>query len=703
MRTTQAHFGWLTILVLALLAPGVVPAEDRRARKLVPQYRHDETRRPESSEPAKRKPLPDALRVVSPSDAARRATVTRPQRAAQPVPVDRGRQAELDQLARVAGQWSADQRVDHGGRREYYRIGFFEGQRAALDEPHVGGRDHRDGRRQGWRDPDARAAGADAAALEARDRAWEDAEAQVIAQFTDLTREPRYLPAARTRTYVADPLAVPAPTLRDVLEDFPAATFGPVHDRFDSYLSGWSWNGLRLARCRAYTDFYDARWRDGRAALEYWCGLRRAAFYASLRPHEKLRFAEVFEAAFLNRVASLFEQRLGRAYDRGFDDGWSYGVFHQELDFRLGYREGFIDAAADAAVAGFQRAYPREYDQAYAIWFDDWNENPQPQIGELRLIDGNEDGVFAPGEQLLVEYELINYGGAAGTFPVRLAGRVLVSGASDRVSLPPRGVVREREPLVGRIRPETPNRTDTRLRFELADLQADLPLRVTHPVEFTRRSVKWHRQNVAGEVIVEIGVQNLSRKPVDVSVEASTASLPGFAERRARDLAPGASSAVTFAFTGLDPLDLIAGSVALDLTVIGGGVEQDRYVCHLPNVARDLGNRDLLVYLTRLATDASVDPARIAAVRELLIQRLREDWKIAAAGWGNPYKRDYKTRTARTALGDLVRTYADSTSSTVRPEVYEGLSDDVIELAARLPGTHPFLRKSMRRLATRLP
>jgi hypothetical protein len=135
----------------------------------------------------------------------------------------------------------------------------------------------------------------------------------------------------------------------------------------------------------------------------------------------------------------------------------------------------------------------------------------------------------------------------------------------------------------------------------------------------------------------------------------------------------------------------------------GGGIEQDRLTHRLTEVARDLGNRDLLLYMRDLAERGGATRAEIASARRWLLARLREDWGAAARGRGNPYKYDYRRQESRTALGDLVQSYLLAQDRMVQPDVYAGLSAEIMTLAGVLPGIHPFLRKYARRLASRLP
>ena len=85
-------------------------------------------------------------------------------------------------------------------------------------------------------------------------------------------------------------------------------------------------------------------------------------------------------------------------------------------------------------------------------------------------------------------------------------------------------------------------------------------------------------------------------------------------------------------------------------------------------------------------------------LRELVLRRLEADWFRAAAGKGNPYRDDLAGQGRATALGELVAAFGR------HPEV-EGLPffgelvRDIDDLSRSLPGTHPLLRRSMRKLA----
>jgi hypothetical protein len=253
---------------------------------------------------------------------------------------------------------------------------------------------------------------------------------------------------------------------------------------------------------------------------------------------------------------------------------------------------------------------------------------------------------------------------------------------------------------IGAVTPLGP----ARLGFAVGEINKVVELRISHPLQFVRSRVRTHRDNLAGEVLLHVTVENQSRRPVAGGVELTSMNLPGFRRTRPLDVvAAGSRATVFFEVAGLDPLELIAGSVSFDLAVRSEGVMHHGFELFLPDTVRDLGSRDLPELLVRQARDEAVPTTEIRAARALLLQRLREDWKVAAMGRGNPYKKDFRNGGTRTALGDLVQTCREEYDTARRPEVFEGLSGEILALADLLPGAHPFLRKYVRRLAAELP
>jgi len=699
----------VAILGCALVASDLsAVGAERKPVKL--DYSRAETRKRVERPAASRTPLPRGMHVESRRvDDDESSGNASDRQKGQPRTGSKGRlsrNVEIYRHARAAADWTADTLVDQRGRREYFRVGFYEGMGEALRDPALGRGDYRQGERRGWRDVEARSIGTrtgdDAARLEAE----RNAELQVVEQFSDLGSRPRYLPVANRPSFVPSLPLIAEPTLDEVFADFPLGAFGRDARGREAFLEGWRYDAARLHDCRTYADFFDARWNDAGAAFQFWNKRpERSAYYRTLRDAEDRRwFEEKFGEVFVQRVATLLRTELFPAFERGVSRGWSYGAsVRQELEYRKGFHSGFLSGLEDAARAGFHATYPRRFEEAYRATFDDWSRNPKLEIGEVWLSDGNGDGVFAPGEQLLLDAELINFGGGHARLPLQLEGRVLNQPGYRMIDLPPRSITRPEGRLRARIAGHTPNRTRAELELALAESVRDLSLRVSHPLQLRRGAWRVRRSNLDGEVTLEVDVENESTRAVDGRLELTTASLPGkIVARPLGTVESGQVRRLALEVEGLDPLELLAGWVELDVALYGGPAVHDRFSYHIPDAARDLSNRDLLLFMVRL-THEQRDAGRVAATRELLMTRLRADWKAAAARNGNPYKFDFRHDGATTALGDLVQTYRLQEPAVRNHPVFAGLSGEVLTLAERLPGIHPFLRKYVRRLARELP
>lgn len=707
-----------TASLLLLLVPGTFAATPPEARDTRPGYSRSQAQRPASTLPGPRSPMPEPLRRKPVADQAAAepaksgdsrpvgAAATRPGASPARPGIDR-RDDALTEYARSTAEWAAERQLTTRGTAEYYRAGFFLGQRDALADPALGTWDFREGRRFALGDPDARRSGLAEGEAAADQLAWAEAEARIRDQFMNLGAEPRFDARAALPSWAAGPRSIAAPTVDEIFRDYPLSQFTFADDR-PAYIVGLPLDAARLRGYAAYTEFFDSHWDDPAAGFQVaLANPAHARFFRSLPDAaERQRFRIVFDASFLRRLSLSGDRRLDRAFDRGFDDGYAYGAFvHQELDYRRGYFEGFTTALDRATDEGFRRAFPGSYEDAYRALYREWMENPKPEIGQVLLVDANDDGIFEPGERVIVESELINYGGAEGLFTIRVQGGVLATGAdSERsIRLPARSAERDLR-LMARIDSATPNRTRTSVAVNLADRSASVPLFVTRPLQFVPGGLFIERRNLEGTVRVEVEVENQSRLPRSGSIELHSFGNQGRPLRAdVSDLAPGRTTTVALSVHDLPVLDLIAGDVTLELRAESGGTEQDSVTYQVPGVVRDLSNNDLLEYVVALSRDRHASPSEVARARSLFLSRLREDWARAVSQSGNPYKADYQSGGTRTSLGELVQTVASVRGAADNDDVFAGLSGEVSTLAEELPGAHPLLRKYMRRLAHKLP
>ena len=611
----------------------------------------------------------------------------------------------LERRLIVDARRAADIQVSGPGVRNYFRVGFYRGMLDALNDERIGRRDFREGLRHGDTDREALRLGRRLGSDAAFERAVVDAESAVEAQFRDLENEPLFAPVPDVPAWAAPQVAFDVPDVNELLREFPLPSFDLLGRDFALYLAGWEWDAARLHASRNYTDFYSRDWDSANRAFREWrLNPRNERLLRGLTTAEVQRLRAIFSDAFVHRIDLIADRELTPAWSLGLDRGWDYGRFiHEELDYRVGFAKGFRQQASLAARAVFRSAYPGEFDAAYAVSFERWSTTAVPAIGSVQLFDGNDDGVFEPGERVLADIELINFGGVEGRFTAALDGVALSEMDSKGARLPARSASVRRGFLEVVIDSSIRPRTRTELILRVAGETRTVGLRINRPLEWVDSSLRLSRDNLDGRVRVELDVRNLSRRERSAQASLTTNTRDDIALSQELPLVrPGDEVTLRFDLNGLSPLDLIAGRVSLDLFLDTDGVEQDRMTAALGETATDLTNRDLPRLLRRMLAEGASE-AETAQVRELLLRRLRVDWRAAVRANGNPYKRDYRSGGDLTALGQLVQLSSTSSARSANVDLFDGLSADVLTLARDLPGPHPLLRKYVKRLARRLP
>lgn len=702
MSTTRIS---LVLLFLALLgaAPPVAASDEIEL-----QYRRDRKNQAATT-PQTRTSLPEALRLPTPelpsTEAATEAPADNRRKVdtirdpTSPPPADpQNNSAELQRQAAEAAAWAAREVARTRGRHNYYQAGFYHGLHAAFDHPGLGRRDEREGEEDGRRDPEALRRGGELGGDEADSRAEETAAQTVAAQFHDLSREPRPEPLARRWDFQPRLPRVREPGLDRVMADYPldrflpGRSFGPTPDPWEIY------------NYRSYGEVYDGRWQRPAVGLELWRDEdRRRGLWRSLDENGRALFERVFVRAYPHWLGRE-RPGLERAWDDGWDDGWRYGVFVVgEHSYRRGYRAGYTHAFVGAASAAFDRLFPRAYEASYRSHFDDWMSSARPELRDVWLEDEDDDGVFEPGEEALVSYEIVNYGGRPLDTEARLAGSVLQRDAIQPVLVPRRASWRAPRPLAATIDTRTRPRTETQLTLTIADVREELPLRVAYPLELDREVALRAQDTADGRASLDFAVRNQSRRAASGSAELMLDDgQPGARRVDLGTIEAGARRPLGFEIEGLDPLELVAGEAEVRVVLRERDTVFDELSYRFPDRVSDLARRDLIEVMVELALGPRPDPTTIVHAHRLTLRRLEADWQAAARGRGNVYQEDLEKGTRASALGDLVATWRGNRGALRHPEVFTGLAPRVRELAETLPGTHPFLRRSFKRLAREL-
>lgn len=675
-----------SLFALLLLGLPVSVADEGRAGRT----------RPRVKKPVER-PVPENLIIVkreAPAPAGPR------QKGTDPVAVEATR----------AARQMAERLAANEGWVEYYRVGWFRGMNRAMNDRSLGDWDRTQGFAVGVRDREARRTGRDLGLLRAEELAGQSAADQVEAQFRDLARDPVFNARSVAPRFQAEGLFAPRPVLDELLLDLPALSLAVFADRdrrerFRKGFDDWDIGPDRLRRMDRFEQFHKRDWADPVQAFRRWKrSSRNAAILRRLNEGDRVRFRERFLASFTFWLPRFYDRFQEPAFSAGFDDGWEYGAFVQfEFAFREGVADGFDQAVRSAADASFQRNWGRAFNRFYEASFDDWMNSVRPAIVDIRLEDGDRDGVFEPGEELDVFYTMANLGGGFGELDLSLKGKLLDRPRLKSVRFDGRGVVDNLEPLQMRIAGDIPVRTRGKVILALAGERLSADLLVARPLQFEGGWRIDSRDALRGVTVVDVQIANRSRKPVTGSLGIVEFSGDGgSANRDLGQVAAGEVREVRFRLDGLDPLDILSGELRLSFQAADGVVVHDGLDIRFPNLAVDLGNDDIVTLMLQFATDRSVPQRDVDRARALMLERMKVDWRIVARGRKNPYKRDFREKNAETAMGELVMRTAELRGARVRSDVLVDLGDDLTALSRDLPGAHPFLRKWFRKLVKQI-
>ena len=679
------------------LATGGAAAEEAKERVNLDWKRDPQSARPKMEmAPPAAPALPQELAVAP-------APAVQPARTAVP---------DIDAAAARAAEEMAREAVRTWGWREYWRTGFARGLSVALDDRRLGAADHDAGVLFGRSDPRVKPLGERLAWEEAEWVADNDAQDRVKERFMDLSREPRANPkdvAMRSEKRYgpavpefAGPYAV-APVLDDIFSSYPPTRAAGLTQEGRRAVDEWRVEPASLARPDREARSHDSKWRDPGVAFARWKDRQgRGSADRRWSPAEREQFRAAFFERFEYALRSMDARLLNEAWRTGFVDGWRYGAAIQsEWAYRQGYAEGFDAGVREAGTMAFPYAYERAYNQSYAKAFDTWSHLAYPGIGRVRLTDDNDDGVYEPGERVLLSVEVVNYGGGFGVFDLTASGKDVPQPATAAVRLVGRGRMPESQKLSVRVGEGVAPRTASALSVTVGDARYEAPLWVSHPLEVLD-GPKFDADRLEGRVTVSLSVQNTSRR--DAAAVLRVDATTGAGEAKREDLgtiSAGGSKRATVTLQGIHPLDLIGTESRWRVSIARGDQIDDTRELRMPPVATDLSNPDLMDFMIALAGTPSVSRSDVRDSRALMMQRLRADWERAASAVGNPYKRDYDREGSETVLGQLVR-IREAGRAYASPQVFDGMSGDVEALSDDLPGAHPLLRKWMKKLATRL-
>lgn len=608
---------------------------------------------------------------------------------------------DLYEEASEAAEWAARWQVRRHGLPEYYRVGVWQGLRDAVERSLDSGYAFDDGLEDGARDPRAARSGGGEGERAAEARGEEAAREAVETELRDLSREPRREPRRPDQLLAEEPLPedlirVREPRIEDAFGDVGVGSYLSF-EGFDRYLDPW-----QLYSATTWGQVYDSSWDSDRDAFAHWRDRGDDAIWDRLSRPEQ----DYFRRTFAEQLDYYRYQELrfskDDAFREGYDDGWDYGSnVGAELRYRQGYHQGFVDAATAAAEDAWNEVFPEAYAAAYRAEFEAWSTSARPEIAEVELFDHNDDGIFEPGEEVRVALELANYGGRDTQLELGAEGPALASpGAAPSLALRRRSA--KSAELTLRLDPGQAPRTATAFTVRAGELRKEVPILVSRPLELDTNLTFEGLSSLEGRATVGAAVWNRSRKPVAGSLDVwlGERRIPG---RSLEVLAPGSRREIRLEVDGIDGLALLEGVAEVRLELRSREVVQDELTRRLPALGLELASGELDAFWLE-AVYGDNELGRAAGVRtvELLARRMAADWEVQREASGNPYKEDLEKGRGRTALGALAATEAADRRPIRRPELRKALAARLKALAEKLPGTHPFLRGSFKKLAAKL-
>ena len=285
-----------------------------------------------------------------------------------------------------------------------------------------------------------------------------------------------------------------------------------------------------MTRHRHWHDVYDDGWHGGEARVHDWLHHVRGP---EPQNDEEWRIVRRAFAVEIDRLRVHEFGHLQHAFDHGFNEGWSYGAFAvSEVEYRRGYQEG-VEATFHRAV---EEAYHGEFQSEFAAFYErefrSWADFVRPRILDLRLSDADGDGVFEPAEEVSVRYWIANYGGVGGELEIRVSGAALASELVTVLDLPRRSRARESEPLLARVRPSIPPRSDRMVSLSVGDELLNRMVYVSYPLEIDPRFEVVEIDSLSGRAEVEIRVRNTSNRVVDGELLVGSAAAADKPRRR---------------------------------------------------------------------------------------------------------------------------------------------------------------------------
>ncbi|NDG85838.1 MAG: hypothetical protein EBX52_12490, partial [Proteobacteria bacterium] len=333
--------------------------------------------------------------------------------------------------------------------------------------------------------------------------------------------------------------------------------------------------------------FEMARWVEPGAALQQWLSrpidtkpqyealgtdsisvpVQNPAPGAPATTQQTVDLKEIFKRSFANAYGYYVNYYFSQNFYTQLDEG-------QRIGETLGKIVGTQYAKNSAEVKAFNQKFRRDekeayfnvYSGAYTTAFNqtyqDYLNNPKPEIDDFTIIDEVDDGIIQPGEKFAVAFKVKNFGGKGSMASARVDG-ALNGADSPAYAIPALKTTLIRTPLIAQMSSNIQSNAMVNLTLNVSGSGYN-SLSVQRSTEVIRQvtpvGITIDPNVPEGKAIVTVKVRNNSRVASSSSVKVQLLDSLGRADSQNLGIVlAGQNATATFVVTGLNPLDLLRG------------------------------------------------------------------------------------------------------------------------------------------------
>ncbi len=387
---------------------------------------------------------------------------------------------------------------------------------------------------------------------------------------------------------------------------------------------------------------------------------------------ETVELKEIFRKSFVNAYGWYVNYYFSQNFYTQLDLG-------QRVGESIGKQVGMRYARSSGEVKGFNQKFQRDeraaydsvfenaYRNGFTATFNDYSNNPKPEVDGFEIIGEVDDGILQPGERVAVSFRIKNYGKVATQGNAYLEG-VQNGVSSQEIVMPALRSTPVRTDFLGSISSSVQNTANLNIGLTLTGkgfgaftvLQSARVMRQVTPLGIEVKTLA-----PTGQAIVSYSVKNNSRLNSSASVRVILRDSTGrVVEENLGIIAGNQTATAQFQLDGYSPLELIRGP---GITVRGQMFLGELVIGELGGTVL---SQNPVADLARAFAEQARDASRSELVRALqteLVERITGET-------ANIERRGYERQGDATYLQQTLNAYRGKSLNAVAREAYSSLA-----------------------------